>query len=442
MTKEKIAMINTKLKELMSFLDDSKTAFHAVANISKILEANHFTKLEENTVWEVKHGGSYYAVRNDSSLIAFRVPEKEFNGFQIIASHSDSPTFKVKEVPELEQSKGYTKLNVEGYGGMIQSTWLDRPLSLAGRVIVSDGQKIQTKLINIDKDLLMIPNQAIHMNRQINEGYKFNIQKDMLPLLGDAAATGAFTKIIAEAAGVEEAAIVGKDIFLYNRMQATVWGASQEYFSAPRIDNLECAFGSLKGFLQAENIKNVAVYGVFDNEEVGSTTKQGAASTFLQDVLRRIMLAIDKPNEYLNHLANSFMVSADNAHACHPNAPEKTDDTNHVFMNEGIVMKHSANQKYTTDGISRGILKTILNQAGIPTQDFVNRSDVAGGSTLGSIANTQVSINTVDIGLAQLAMHSAYETAGVKDIEYLEKGTKAFMEASIKMLKSGTYSIM
>ena len=434
-------MAKSELKGLIDFLHQSKSTFHAVKNLVDILEANGFARLGENEDWKVSPGGSYYVTRDDSSVLAFRMPQEDFDGFQIVASHSDSPCFKVKEIPELEQDKKYTQLNVEGYGGMISGAWLDRPLSIAGRVVIDDGKSVRTKLIDIDEDLVLIPHQAIHMERTINEGHNYNIQKDLLPLLGDVSAKGAFDKIIAKAAGVASDKIVGRDIFLYNRMPPSIWGANKEYFSAQKIDNLECAYTTLNGFMQAKNIKNVAVYCCFDNEEVGSGTKQGANSTFLYDCLNRIMLAIDKPSEYFKYLANSFMVSADNAHAHHPNFPEKSDKTNHVLMNEGIVIKHSANQKYSTDAVSQGVFKAILKKVGVPIQHYTNRSDITGGSTLGNISDTQVSINTVDIGLSQLAMHSPYETAGTKDVAYMEAGIKAFMEAHIKMIAPGSYEI-
>lgn len=262
----------------------------------------------------------------------------------------------------------------------------------------------------------MIPNLAIHMNREANSGYKYNVQKDMLPLYGLESAKGSFFKTVAEAAGVKEEDILGHDLFLYNRMSGTVWGSEEEFVSAPRLDDLQCAFSSMEGLIAGKNEKSICVHMVMDNEEVGSGTRQGAASTFLRDTLLRINLGLGRSYEdYLISLAKSFMISADNAHAIHPNYPEKADPVNRPHINAGIAVKYNANQKYCTDGISAAMFKELCKEAGVSCQVYVNRSDVAGGSTLGNISNTQVALNTVDIGLPQLAMHSPYETAGVKD---------------------------
>ena len=275
---------------------------------------------------------------------------------------------------------------------------------------------IRDRLVTVDKDMLMIPNLAIHMNREANSGYKYNVQKDLLPLYGLESAKGTFFKTVAEAAGVAEEEILGHDLFLYNRMPGTIWGGEEEFVSAPRLDDLQCAFSSMEGLIAGKNEKSICVHMVMDNEEVGSGTKQGAASTFLRDTLLRINLGLGRSYEdYLISLAKSFMISADNAHAIHPNYPEKADPVNRPHINGGIAVKYNANQKYCTDGISAAMFKDLCKEAGVACQVYVNRSDVAGGSTLGNISNTQVALNTVDIGLPQLAMHSPYETAGVKD---------------------------
>ena len=350
-------------------------------------------------------------------------------GMHIIASHSDSPSFKIKENPELESEGHYIRLNVEGYGGMIRAPWFDRPLSVAGRVIVKDKAQggFRSILVDIGRDLVMIPNLAIHMDRQINDSCKYNIQKDMLPIYGDLSAKGTFMKLIADTAGVPEEEILGHDLFLYNRQKGTVWGASGEFLSCSRLDDLQCAFASLKGFLAGKRQEYLAVHCVLDNEEVGSGTKQGAASTFLYDTLTRIHTSLGLSQEdYLIHLADSFMISADNAHAVHPAHTDKADPANRSYINGGIVIKFSASQKYCTDGVSAAIFRDLCQRAGVPVQTFVNRSDMAGGSTLGNISNTQVALNTVDIGLPQLAMHSPYETAGVKDTGYLIRAAEEF----------------
>ncbi len=413
-------------EQLIEFIDKSPTCFHAVQTMSDMLRGEGFTELREDQKWHIEKGGRYFVARNGSSLIAFTIPEQDMKGMRIMASHSDSPTFKIKEDPEMEADGHYIKLNVERYGGMICAPWFDRPLSVAGRVIVrnSSGNSasgaLRTVLVNVDRDLLMIPNLAIHMNREVNDGYKYNAQKDMLPLYGDITAKDTFMKVIADAAGTTPEDILGHDLFLYNRQSASIWGASGEFLSSGRLDDLQCAFSSLKGFLAGEKKEYMAVHCVLDNEEVGSGTKQGAASTFLYDTLTRAHESLGLTREdYLIHLADSFMVSADNAHAVHPNHTDKADPVNRPYLNGGIVIKFNASQKYCTDGVSAAMFREICQRADVPVQTFVNRSDIAGGSTLGNISNTQVALNTVDIGLPQLAMHSPYETAGIKDTEYL-----------------------
>lgn len=413
-------MFQKTAEELIQFIEKSPTCFHAVAAMKDILSNEGYKELKEADKWQIEKGGKYFVTRNDSSIIAFAVPEEEWKGFRIMASHSDSPSFKIKENPEMTVDNKYVKLNVERYGGMICAPWFDRPLSVAGRVIVKENGYIVTKLVDVDRDLLMIPNLAIHMNREVNDGYKYNAQKDMLPLYGEIDSKDTFMKTIADAAGVNAEDILGHDLFLYNRQKGSVWGANNEFVSIGRLDDLQCAYASVKGLLAGEKKEYVAVCCVLDNEEVGSGTKQGAASTFLYDVLVRINSAFGRDYEdYIRAIAESFMVSADNAHALHPNYTEKADPVNRPYLNDGIVIKFSANQKYCTDGVSAAKFKDICNQAGVPFQVFTNRSDILGGSTLGNIATTKVALSAVDIGLPQLAMHSPYETAGVKDTEYL-----------------------
>ncbi|WP_455537950.1 M18 family aminopeptidase [Terrisporobacter sp.] len=431
-----------KTKELFQFIEDSPSCFHAIETIKKELEKEGFTELVESKCWNLEKGGKYYTTKNLSSIIAFKVPKDNLKGFNIVASHSDSPTFKIKENAQIEVQNKYVKLNTERYGGMICSTWFDRPLSIAGRILVRENNNIKTHLVNVDRDLLIIPNLAIHMNRQVNDGYKYNAQIDMLPLYGDNLGKDALMKTIAKEAGVNVESILSTDLFLYNRMRGTSVGENREYISSPKLDDLECAFTSLKAFINGKNENSASVYCVFDNEEVGSGTKQGADSTFLYDVLRRINLSLGNSEEdYYRLIASSFMVSADNAHAIHPNHTEKSDPTNKVFMNEGIVIKYNANQKYTTDGVSAAIFKSICDSVNVPYQTFANRSDIIGGSTLGNISNSHVSLNTIDIGLAQIAMHSTYETAGAKDVDYMIRAIEAFYNTSIVQNKDGNYSI-
>ena len=415
-------MYKKTAKKLLKFIQKSPTAFQAVEEMSQRLQKEGFKELKEEKHWDLKAGGNYFVTRNHSAVIAFSIPKKPAWKFHIMASHSDSPALKIKENPEMEVEKAYIKLNVERYGGMLLAPWFDRPLSVAGRLIVRKNGEIQEKLVAVDKDLLVIPNLAIHMNREVNDGYKYNVQKDMLPLYSDYDGKGSFMKLMAAEADVAEEDILGHDLFLYDRTPGTVWGANEEFISAPRLDDIQCAFASLEGFLRGERKESIAVHCVLDNEEVGSTTKQGAASTFLKDTLMRINMGLGRTQEeYLMTLADSFMVSADNAHALHPNHTDKTDPVNRPVLNGGIVIKYDANQKYCTDGVSAAIFKDICDRAEVPYQIFVNRSDMAGGSTLGNISNTQVPMKTVDIGLAQLAMHSVYETTGAKDTESLAK---------------------
>ena len=327
----------------------------------------------------------------------------------------------------MEAEGHFIKLNVEKYGGMIMSPWFDRPLSIAGRLVVEEDGRLVSKLVNIDRDLVMIPNLAIHMNRQVNDGYKYNAQKDTLPIFGSLEAKGSFMTLMAEAAGVKAEDILGHDLFLYSRDKGTIWGADEAYLSCGRLDDLQCAFSSIKGLLAGGHPSCVSVAAVFDNEEVGSGTRQGAASAFLKDTLLRINSGLGRTyEEYLMCLADSFMISADNAHALHPNYTDQSDPVNHPVLNGGIVIKYNANQKYCTDAVSAAVFKEICARAEVPYQTFVNRSDMAGGSTLGNISNTQVPVSTVDIGLPQLAMHSPYETAGVMDTYSLVKAAELF----------------
>ena len=429
-------------RELLTFLDASPNSFYAIKNMAELLATQGYRRLYEGDAWTLEAGRDYFVTRNDSSLIAFRIPKRDYAGFQIMASHSDSPTFKIKTNAEISVENRYVKLNVEKYGGMICSTWFDRPLSVAGRIIVRTPEGIATKLVNVDRDLLVIPSLAIHMDRTVNDGYKFNVQKDLLPLLSGESAEHALLNAVAAEAGVQPEEVLDTDLFLYQRVKGAVTGLHGEFLSAGRLDDLQCAFASLKGFIEASPGDSVAVLCVFDNEEVGSATKQGAASTFLRDVLHRINdIAGRGEDGFIRSLAGSFMVSADNAHAAHPNYGDKADPTNRPALNGGIVIKYSANQRYTTDAVSGAVFRMICEKAGVPYQTFVNRSDMLGGSTLGNISNTQVAVNTVDIGLPQLAMHSAWETAGARDTAYLVEAAKVLFSTSVTGIGDGSYKI-
>lgn len=316
-------------ESLLAFIKKSPTAFQATAEMEKKFAENGYQLLSEQEYWKLQPGGKYIVIRNRSALIAFSIPKKECRKFHIIASHSDSPAFKIKENPEIRVDNAYTKLNVEGYGGMLMAPWFDRPLSVAGRVVVRRDGSLKEELVNIDRDLVMIPSLAIHMNREANKGVSYNPQKDLLPLLGCGDSKPELLKIVAEEIKVKEEDILAHDLFLYNRMEGTIWGADREFVSAPRLDDLQCAFASMEGMLAGKKEESIAVHCVLDNEEVGSGTKQGAASTFLKDTLRRINDGLGRTyEEYLMTLAGSFMISADNAHALHPNYIEKADPVN------------------------------------------------------------------------------------------------------------------
>lgn len=420
--------------DLLDFIASSPSMFHTVATVGERLERVGFVRLEETESWDIVPGGAYYVTRNGSSVVAFKVGEQlDRYHFQLCASHADSPSYKVKAVPELEGPEGYLRLNVEGYGRMIDYTWLDKPLSLAGRALVRDGGAVRSRLVSFDRDLALIPSVAIHMNREVNNGYAFNRQVDLCPLLsaGELSA-GALVQLIADELGVAPADVLSYDLYLVNRQRGVVWGAAEEFVSSPKLDDLQCAYSSLQAFVASHNSHDVSVFACFDNEEVGSGTKQGAQSTFLRDVLERLNAALGKDeDEFRRALAASFMVSFDNAHAVHPNHPELSDPTNHPRLNGGVVIKEHAAQRYMTDAFGRAVLEAICSQAKVPTQTFANRSDFISGSTLGNLSNKQVSLNGVDAGLPQLAMHSSYETAGTHDTVWAIEAMRAFYDVDL-----------
>jgi len=422
-------------EELLSFINASPTAFHACRNLAERLAGEGYAELREQDAWTLQPGGRYFVRRNGSALIAFRIPRGGVRGFLMMAAHADSPSFKIKEHAAVPTAGMYTRLNVEKYGGMLCASWMDRPLSVAGRAAVREEGRIVMKLVNVQRDLLLIPHVAIHMDRSANDGKKFDPNTDMLPLFGDSEAAGDFDKLIAETLGVKPEDVLATDLFLYPRTPGSIWGAKGEYLSSPRLDDLQCVFGCTEGFLQAEEGENVPVLCVFDNEEVGSGTKQGADSSFLEDVLSRTAECCGA--NLRQCLARSFLVSADNAHALHPNHPEYADRNDRPEMNKGIVVKYNANQRYTTDAVSAAAFTELCRRAEVPTQRFTNRADLPGGSTLGNISTAHISVDSVDIGLAQLAMHSAYETAGTKDTEYLIRAARAYYASSFARCEDG-----
>lgn len=414
-------------RDLLHFISKSPSVFHVVRHIKAALLYAGFTEIREEDSWQIKRGGKYVVTRNGSALIAFSVPENGGNAFKITAAHCDSPTFKIKENPEMRDGK-YTRLNVEGYGGMIMSTWLDRPLSAAGRLFVKDNGQIISKLVSLDHPTLLIPSVAIHMDRTVNSGHAWNIQNDLLPLYSTDGSAD-FMETLAQAAKVKAADILGHDIFLYSCAPGILWGPQHEFISSPRLDDLQCAFATFRGFTNGKKQKDISVYALFDNEEVGSETAQGAGSTFLTNTISRLALSLGRSyDEIQAMLAKSFMISADNGHAVHPNHGEYADPVNAPVLNSGIIIKFNASQKYSTDGYSAAVFRDLCLKADVPVQTYTNRSDIPGGSTLGNISNTKVAVPTVDIGLPQLAMHSSYETAGAKDTEYLVKAVSYFFE--------------
>ena len=427
--------------KLFDFIALSPTAFHTVSTTAAMLRDAGYRELCESDEWRPEPGAGYFTTRNGSSLIAFRYPADDFCGYMMTAAHGDSPAFKIKENSELD-GKDYIRFSTEKYGGMLCSSWMDRPLSVAGRVTLRTADGIEIKNVDLCDPVALIPNVAIHMNRNANDGASFNAAVDMLPLY----ALGEGEKVtlrarVAEALGVRDTDILTTDLFVYNTQRGIEWNGM---ISAPRLDDLQCVFASLCAFIESgksgEASGAIPMFCLFDNEEVGSQTKQGAASTFLADTLERISAACGRDCRRL--VANSFLVSCDNAHAIHPNHPEYTDKGHGVALNGGVVLKHNANQRYTTDAVSAAIFRTVCAEAGVAVQDFTNRADLAGGSTLGNIANTQVSLNTVDIGLPQLAMHSAWETAGAEDTASLVQALTVFYGKTLQTEGDGVYRLI
>ena len=413
-------------KELLEFIKNSPSPFHVVSNMKRELIKAGFKELTETKPFNIEKGSSYFITRNSSSLIAFTIPES-FKGFSVISAHTDSPTFKIKPNPEIE-ANGYIKLNIEKYGGMLLSPWFDRPLSVAGRVFINNNGSIEEKLINIPRPLLSIVNLAIHQNRTANDGIKYSVQKELLPIFTQGNDKKAFTDLIAKEANCKPEELLDWDLFLYNMSEPTIWGLNNEFFSSPKIDDLQCAYSAFKAILDSKPSDRIAIISLFDNEEVGSGTRQGALSDFLTSIMERIMFALhlNEDEKYIN-IASSFMISADNGHGVHPNYSDKSDVTNLPKLNNGILIKYSANQKYTTDAATGAYLKALLQKNNIPYQVFVNNSDQLGGSTLGNLSIQKISIPTCDIGVAQLAMHSPYECGGTKDTTALLKLFRSFL---------------
>lgn len=421
-------------KELISFIDNSPSPFHVVHNLKNTLKDNGFIDLDPKSRWELKKNGRYFTVVNDSALIAFVIGEEnvEEQGFRMIAAHTDSPGFKLKPFPDM-RVKDYIKLNTESYGGPILHTWLDRPLSIAGRVALrSQNPFIPTKkLIDFKEPIVIIPSLSIHMNRTVNEGVKFNKQKDTLPLLGvvndEFGEKNRILRLIAQNLDVKIEEILDFDLILYPVEKGLITGMNKEFISSPKLDDLAMVHAGLKAIISARQTSGINVLVCYDNEEIGSATKQGADSPMLPYVLERILLSLGKGREdYFRALSNSFMISADMAHALHPNYEEKQDPTHHPLINGGPVIKINADQKYATDADTSAVYQEICQKAGVPVQKFVNRSDELGGSTIGPISATQLGIRCIDVGNPMLSMHSVRELGGVLDHEYIIKSFETF----------------
>ena len=421
-------------KELMQFIDKSPSVYHVIDNAARKLESAGFTRLQLSDSFNLKPAGKYFVTANSSALIAWQMSKGQKSlGFKLIGTHSDSPCLRIKPNPELTVQNHYLKLNTEIYGGAILSTWFDRPLSAAGRVIVRTENPLapQELLISLKDAPLIIPNLAIHMNREVNEGYKIERQKDMLPLLAiineKFEQKGFLTNLLAEQLSIDPDSILDFDLYLYDTQPGSFCGLNNEFFSTGKIDNLGMAYASLDALIaQDKPLDYVKAACIFDNEEVGSGTMQGAGSPFFADTLKRITIAQCSPEEpwfeiFQQQLSRSFLISADQAHALHPNYPEKNDITNFPVVNGGPVVKIAAAMSYASDGISAGIFKDLCKRAGVPCQNFVNRSDIKGGSTIGPITAKNLRIKIVDVGNPILSMHSIRELGGTADQEFITK---------------------
>ena len=423
--------------ELLKFIEASPSSFHAVESVKRMLVPKGFRELNFNEKWSLTPGDKCFVTRNNSALLAFVVGQGELenHGFRLIAAHTDSPSFRIKPLPEISVEGSYLKLNTETYGGPILNTWLDRPLSLAGRIILKGDSPFspQTRLFHSDRPLLIIPNLAIHMNRKVNEGLELNKQKDMLPLLAQITENlqtkGVLMNHLAETLHCPADDILDFDLFLYESEKGCLIGFQNEFISSARLDDLAMIHAGTWAITEAKPALSTQVLVCFDHEECGSTSKQGAASPLLAHVLERILLAQKKDREtYFQALEHSFLISADMAHALHPNSNEKHDPINRPILNGGPVIKISANQSYTTDAESSAIVKALCQLVNVPVQLFVNRSDERGGSTIGPISSTHLDIRSVDIGNPILAMHSVRELGGVKDHLAIAKLFSAFLE--------------
>lgn len=423
-------------KDLLNFINNSKSAFHSAHEVKSILDKEGFVEIKECDKWGLKKGGKYYIMKNQSAIIGFEVGNGDVSedGFRLIGAHTDSPGFRIKPHAEMTVENHYVKLNTEVYGGPILSTWFDRPLGIAGRVTLKGNNplKPEVKLLDLNKPVLIIPSLAIHMNRTVNEGYEYNRQKDTLPLLTMATEKlekdGYLIKLIAENLNVDEKEILDFDLFVYEYEKGCIFGMNEEFISSGRLDDLWMVYAGLVALIQSKANKATKVLVALDNEEIGSLTSQGANSSLLENILERITLALGKDREdFKRALSNSVMISADLAHALHPNYPEKNDPTSKPLMGGGPVIKIAASGSYSTDSYAAAIFKQVCEKANVPCQEFVNRSDVKGGTTIGPITASKLNIPVIDMGAPLLSMHSIRELASVKDNEYTIRAFTEFL---------------
>ena len=422
-------------REVIEFIDESPSTYHVVKNCSDILDENGFERIMPREKWEIKKGGKYFFKKSSSTIIAFTIGENfdVKKGFKIFGSHTDSPCFRIKPNPEMV-TENIVRLNTEVYGGPILSTWFDRPLSIAGRVIVKGEAPFfpKTVKIKIDEPLLTIPNLAIHQNREVNNGVKIDKQNDVLPVISlinkNFEKKGYLERVILEKTGIKKEDIIDFDLYLYATEKGCLLGANEEFMSSPKLDNLASVYTGIIGLVEAEeNQDRINIFVAFDNEEIGSATKQGADSNYLLNTLERISLALGLDrSDFLQMLENSFILSADAAHAAHPAHLGKTDPTNRGKINEGISIKISAKQKYTSDGYSIAVIRHLIEGTEIRIQPFVNESNELGGSTIGPISSTHLDIDGVDLGVPMFAMHSVRELCGIFDVFYLKELAKEF----------------
>ena len=424
-------------ENMLDFIYESPTQFNAVEVSAETLEKNGFEKLNPKENWKLEVGKKYYTTKNSSALVAFKInsDEIEKEGFRIIGSHTDSPGFRIKPNAEMESCGAYLKLNTEGYGGMILSTWLDRPLAMAGRVFLRGENPFKPveRIVNISKPVCIIPNLAIHMNRSINDGYKYNKQTDMLPLVGlineQLEKDNYMVKLLASELNVEIEEIIDFDIFLYEYEKGCFTGANEEFISTGRLDNLSMYYSSVEALLDSDSKSGISIAVGFDNEEVGSSTKQGADSNMLLNILERICISLGRDRQqFFEAIENSFIISSDLAHAVHPNVNGMADPTNRPVMGKGPVIKVHAGQAYTSDGYSISVYKEICRECGVEYQEFVNKSDQRGGSTIGPISSTHIDIPSVDIGAPILSMHSIRELGCSEDFYNTYKTFVKFYE--------------